>query len=327
LRNWDRQLLLVTVCVSAGLLVPGLALGASWWNSLPDALLLLPITLSFLVGWRLELRPAIVGLVALALALTAGQLTSVLLSTVVFVAPPWGIGRVMRARTRLSALLAERATELEREREVFAEESVRYERARIARDLHDVVAHNISMIVVQAAAGHRTLDQHPELAAETLRNIQVGARSAGVEIAQLVALLDDGDREVDAGTGLGPLDELVRRAVASGLSVTYAFVGGHDRIAPDCAQVAYRVVQEGITNALKHAPGTVISVEVESRDTGLCVAVENGSPDGIIEPLAEVGGQFGLTGLRERIVSSGGTLEAGPTVTGGWRLAVSFGHQ
>jgi signal transduction histidine kinase len=326
-RTWDRYLLPVTICVSAGLLIPGVVLGASWWNSLPDALLLLPITLGFLVGWRLELRPAIVGLVALALAQTGGELSSVLLSTVVFIAPPWSIGRVMRSRTRLSALLTERATELEREREVFAEESVRYERTRIARDLHDVVAHNLSMIVVQAAAGHRTLEQHPELAAETLRNIQEGARSAGVEIAQLVALLDDDGRNADTGSGLGPLDELVRSAVASGLSVTYAFVGGNDRVAPDFAQAAYRVVQEGITNALKHAPGTAISVKVESRDTGLCVAVENGSPGGVIKPLAGVGGQFGLNGLRERIVSTGGTLEAGPTVTGGWRLAVRFGHQ
>jgi signal transduction histidine kinase len=321
----DRCLLPITISVSAGLLVPGFILGASWWNSLPDALLLLPITLSFLVAWRLELRSAVVGLAAIALALTGGQFSSLVLSTAVFAAPAWAIGRVMRSRTQLSVLLTERARELEREREAFADESVRYERTRIARDLHDVVAHNLSMIVVQAAAGNRTLDEHPDLAAETLRNIHVGARSAGVEIAQLVALLGDGGQSPDAGSGLRQLDELVRRAVASGLSVTYAFAGRRDRIGPDCAEVAYRVVQEGITNALKHAPGAAITVEVKASAGELCVAVDNAaSQSGDDVPLAGAGGKFGLTGLRERINSVGGTLESGPTETGGWRLMASL---
>jgi signal transduction histidine kinase len=323
-RLLDRCLLAVTIGVSAGLLIPGAVIGASWWNSLPDALLLLPITLGFLVGWRLELRAAVIGFAAIALALTSGQLSSLVVSTVVFAAPAWVIGRVMRSRTQLSALLSERASELEREREAFASESVRYERTRIARDLHDVVAHNLSMIVVQAAAGHRTLDEHPELAAETLRNIQAGATSAGAEIAQLVALLDDDGTDPDAGSGMRQLDDLVRQAVASGLTVTYAFSGGRDRIEPARAHIAYRVVQEGITNALKHAPGAAIRVEVRARDQQLSVAVENGACSVDPEPFARMGGNFGLTGLDERVGSVGGRLEAGPTDTGGWRLTASL---
>lgn len=323
-RLLDRWLLAATACVSVGLLVPGLVLGASWWNSLPNALLLLPISLSFLVGWRLDLPSAVAGLLALALAITGGQLSTLLVSTAVFIAPAWGIGRVMRSRTQLSVLLAERSAELEREREAFADESVRYERMRIARDLHDVVAHNLSMIVVQAAAGRRTFDQHPERAAETLRNIQAGAQAAGLEVVQLVSMLDDHGHDADGGTGLRRLDELIRSAVASGLSVTYVFAGGGDRIAADCAEVAYRVVQEGITNALKHAPGSAITVDVKADGTELCVAVENDSHRDDFVPLAGSGGSFGLAGLRERVSSAGGTLEAGPTESGGWRLAASL---
>jgi signal transduction histidine kinase len=317
----DRHLLAVAIILSGAVFVPGLIIGPSWSNSLPDALILLPVALSFLVGWRTELPGSAVGLVALAFSITAGDFSDALVPMIVFATPPWVMGRVMRSRAGLSAQLSERAQQLELEREAFARESVRYERARIARDLHDVVAHNLSMIVVQAAAGRRAIAQAPEIAADSLLHIQGGAQSARLEIAQLVELLGDEHPERERGDGLSQLDELVRRAAAGGLAVTYSFSGGREHVSIELADLAYHVVQEGITNALKHAPRSVIAVDVAAGRTELTVAVVNDRPEDEAEPLAETGGGFGLSGLRERVAVLHGTLESGPTAGGGWRLS------
>jgi signal transduction histidine kinase len=234
--------------------------------------------------------------------------------------PGWLIGRVMRSRVELRAQLEQRARELELERESFAEQSVRYERARIARDLHDIVAHNLSMIVVQAGAGRRAVAADPEIAAESLRHIEGSAHHAEQEIDQLVGLLA---REQDERTGsLNDVDELIRRAAETGLDVSYAFSGSSERLPNAVTEVAYRVAQEAITNALKHAPGAPIQVEVNATATRLTVSVENGpAPAGANgHHLAASGGSYGLDGLRQRIRNLDGSFEASPTETGGWRV-------
>ena len=159
----------------------GSLLGASWWNETLLAALV-TVGLSFLVGWRVGFPATVVALVALAFGSTAGDLSGSVVSMWVFTIPAWVIGQVMRSRSHLSAQLAERARELEEERKGFAREVVRYERARIARDLHDIVAHNLSLIVVQAGAGRRASREHPEVLSESLRHIEAGARSAREEI-------------------------------------------------------------------------------------------------------------------------------------------------
>lgn len=318
----DRSLLAVSVVVSAALFLPGLWIGVSWANGPAGDLPMLPICLAFLAGWRLGLPESVAAAIALALATTAGDLHDALVPMVVFVAPPWAIGRVMQSRARLAAQLAARSAELEREREAYAREAVRYERARIARDLHDIVAHNLSMIVVQAAAGRRALATDAAVAAASLRHIQGGARSAEAEIEQLVELLGDSGPERGSGD-LAQLDELVRRTAATGLSVTCGFSGAPDRVPAVVADVAFRVVQEGITNSLKHAPSAAIRVRVAASVSELTVAVENDPAEPTpshAESLATFGGGFGLPGLRERVDQLGGTLEAAPTPAGGWRL-------
>ena len=317
----DRHLAAVAIVVSATLFVPGVVLGASWWNQLAGPLGLISVALSFLVGWRVGFPATVVALVALAFGSTAGELSGSVVSMWVFTVPAWVMGQVMRSRTHLSAQLEQRARELEREREGFAREAVRYERARIARDLHDIVAHNLSLIVVQAGAGRRASPGRPEVLAESLRHIEVGAQSAREEIDQLVGLLGEDARDGSADGGLRRLDELLRGAARSGLSITYSFAGSRDQVAPKLAEVAYRVTQEGIANALKHAPGSSIRVEVEVTSAELSVTVENTAPTGTGARLATAGGRFGLAGLRERIVELRGTLDARPTPTGGWRLA------
>jgi len=237
----------------------------------------------------------------------------------VFTIPPWAAGKVMRSRTQLAAELAVRAEELEREQDAYAREAVRYERARIARDLHDIVAHNLSMIVVQAGAGRRALDTSPATAAESLAHIESGAQQAELEIDSLAELLG-GDRSHSKGGGLQMLGELVKRAAATGLSVTYRLSGAHDSVPDELAQVAYHVTQEGITNALKHAPGAPITVTVHGSTPSLTIAVDNGPQSDTSPGLKDTGGTYGIQGLRDRLQPIGGSLRAGPTTNGGWRL-------
>jgi signal transduction histidine kinase len=313
-----RHPLAASLAVGAAFFVPALLIGPRWWNSLPEVLAAVCVILAYTAGAQLDGVASFVGLVAMALAFSSGDFSDPV-PMFVFTLPAWLAGRVVKSRNRLADQLAERARELEREREAFAREAVRFERARIARDLHDVVAHNVSMIVVQAGAGRRALASNPATAAEALGHIEGGAHQAELEIQQLVDLLGSDRPHSDAG-GLRLLDELVRRAAGTGLSVSYRFSGTHDNVSAEFADVAYNVAREGITNALKHASGALINVAVHGSESGLSITVENGRPSSAPSGLEDAGGSYGIDGLRNRLRSVGGTLEAGPTNAGGWRL-------
>ena len=146
---------------------------------------------------------------------------------------------------------------------------------------------------------------------------------AELEIAQLVDLLGDHEPATDQ-TGLRALDELVRRAAATGLAVSYAFSGDDNEVSPELANAAFHVTQEGITNALKHAPGAPIRVAVHAASGGLSVVVENGPPRDTATGLEDAGGTHGINGLRDRLAVVGGELRAGPTRDGGWRLTAEL---
>jgi signal transduction histidine kinase len=318
-RRWPLALALA---FSAACFFPGLAIGSRWWNAPSDSLMLATLILAYTVGASLDAVPSAIGLVALCVGSSGGDFSDPVV-LVVFTVPAWVAGRAMRSRAQLTAQLAEQADALEREREAYAREAVRYERARIARDLHDVVAHNLSMIVVQAGAGRRALSSDPATAAQTLRHIAGGAMQAELEIAQLVDLL--GDREpVAARPGLRALDELVRRAGATGLEVSYAFSGNPDTVSPEVAGAVFHVTQEGITNALKHAPGAPIRVALDAADRSVSVVVENGPARTDPTGLEQAGGQHGITGLRSRVAAVGGEVRAGPTPHGGWLLCAEM---
>jgi signal transduction histidine kinase len=314
--------LVVSLAVGVAFFVPGVLIGPRWWNSLPEVLLLVCVILAYTVGARLDGAPTVIGLIATLFAVSAGDLSDPV-SMVVFTIPAWVAGRVMKSRNRLAEQLAVLAQELEHEREAFAREAVRYERARIARDLHDIVAHSVSMIVVQAGAGRRALTSNPGIAVEALRHIEGGAHQAELEVGQLVELLGD-DRVRSDGTGLRLLDELVRRAAATGLSVTYRFSGALDDLPAELADAAYHVAQEGITNALKHAPGAPISVTVQARSPDLSITIQNGPPTAPRSGLEHAGGDFGVAGLRDRLLGVGGSLQTGPTAGGGWQLTAQL---
>ena len=228
-------------------------------------------------------------------------------------------GLAVASRRRASAELEVRARELEEEREIFAAQSVRYERARIARELHDIVAHNVSLIVVQANAGERLAGVDAERAAEAFSSITEAARQAEQEIDLLVELLNDPVPPTPSA-GLRIVEELVARARASGLAISCRLSGDIDDFSEAAADAAYRVAQEGITNAMKHAPGAAIDIDVCSGSGGVEIRVANGPAFAGPTGLEKAGGGNGLSGMRARMAECGGTCTAGPTPEGGWQL-------
>ena len=240
-------------------------------------------------------------------------------AALMFTVPPYIAGYVLRLRQETADQLSLRARELEDERELFAEIALRHERARIASELHDIVGHAISVMVIQAAAGQRLVDADPVRAQEALVAISESARQGAKDLERLVDLLSGSEGETGGAPDLWLVDEVVTRAGRSGLNVTCRFEGDRDGVSKSVAHMAFRVVQESLTNALRYAPGAdvhiVISVDQGAR--GLVVRVENGtgSPDGFLS-----GTGRGLTGLRERIQPLGGHFSAGPTVAGGWAV-------
>lgn len=230
----------------------------------------------------------------------------------------WAAGRALREREQIAARLAEQARELAEEVDAHARLSVRYERARIAAELHDIVAHAISVIVVQATAGQRLATVDPGLTTETFAVISGAAREAEQDIARLIELLAS-PGGAERGPDLAVVEELIARAAGSGLQVTLRLAGERDGFPAIVGQTAYRVVQEGLTNALRHASGAGVDVLVHGDPDALLVEVVNG-PASSAALLAGDGTGNGLTGLRERVGTCGGTIEAGPTPDGGWRL-------
>ena len=260
------------------------------------------------------------GLAALlgALALLVVAEPDLQVGTVLLVGGGWAAGRVVRDRERLATALADRARDLDAERETHAELSVRYERARIAAELHDIVAHAISVMVVQASAGQRLAARDPELADEAFAAIAGAARQAEDDMGRLVALLGDA-RAVGAAPDLELVEELVARAAASGLDVTLRLEGEREGLPAQLASVAFTVAQEGLTNALRYACGAAVTIAVRGESDTLSVEVVNGAGDRNAT-LAGDGTGNGLLGLRERVGACGGSLDAGPTAQGGWRL-------
>jgi signal transduction histidine kinase len=235
-------------------------------------------------------------------------------------------GLVLHGREALADRLAQQGAELAAERDAYAQLSVRYERARIASELHDVVAHAISVMVVQASAGQRLAGREPERAAQTFEVIAGAARQAQADLERLADLLaqDVVDNGVD---DLSLVHEIVATARASGLPVTLTVGGDPSEVSGAAAHVALRVAQEGLTNALRYAPGAAVTVTVDVRPAALELTIAN--QPSTAHTQFGLGSGRGLTGLRERVDACGGTLSAGPDDDGGWRLGarIPVGHR
>jgi signal transduction histidine kinase len=237
----------------------------------------------------------------------------------------WAAGRAVAERDKVAAQLSERARQLEEEREAHAALSVRYERARIASELHDIVAHAISVMVVQASAGQRLAGRDPQATSETFDAIAGAARQAEADMGRLVALLSDEDA-IGPAPDLALIEELVARAAGSGLDVTLRLEGEREGLPAEVGQAAYRVIQEGLTNALRYASGAPVRVLVRADAADLTVEVANGPAEHDLA-LAGVGTGNGLRGLRELLDAYGGTVDAGPVAGGGWQLSARMARR
>lgn len=294
-----------------------LGLAALLNGALGTPLLCVPFLLSYTLGTETGAVTGLAGTVLLAacLQIAAGGF-SVVAEMITF--GPWLAGRVVLSRRRLTEQLQARNDELRAEQDAFAEESVRYERARIARDLHDVVAHCLSMMVVQASAGQRMTDSAE--VAEVLESVAEVAAQAQTEIGTLVELLA-GDPSAGTAPQLAMVGELVRRASGTGLAVNCRFMGDCDQVGAAASQAAYRVVQEALTNAFKHAPGAPVDITIHGEGSGVSVDIVNAAPRGSPAGLATSGGGYGLAGMDERVRACGGSMTSGPTPSGGWRVS------
>jgi len=230
---------------------------------------------------------------------------------------PWWVGTRVRRRRRIVSELAERTAQLEAEQDTFVRLSVRRERARIARELHDIVAHHLAVIVVQAGAGRIAPATQVARNADRFASITESGGHALEEMARLVDLLD---AEKNNGGGvLGRLRVLIDEAAAGGVRVRFTPLRGEVRLPPEVEDAAYRVVQEGLTNAIKHAPGAAVRVRLTAPADELEIEVrDEGAATG--SALTATGSALGLAGMRERVESLGGSLDAGRVAGGGWRL-------
>lgn len=243
-----------------------------------------------------------------------------LLSTVPILGVAWLVGHTYRSSTRRTAELRERADRLERERETEARAAVAEERARIAREMHDVVAHSLSVMVVQAEAAEAMLDVDPERARRPLSSVQDTGRSALGELRRMLGALREAGEDgalLAPQPGLDGLGDLVESVRAAGLLVSVHVDGEPRPLPPGVDLSAYRIVQEGLTNALKHAGPARADVLVRYGDRELELRV---SDDGRGHDPGANGGGHGLVGMRERVALYGGELEAGPRPEGGFRL-------
>ncbi|WP_405070300.1 histidine kinase [Kribbella sp. NBC_01510] len=236
-----------------------------------------------------------------------------------FSVPGFFAGTILRLRQEAADELAQRGRELEEERELFAELAVRHERARIASELHDIVGHALSVMVIQAAAGQRLLEQDPVRAKQAFSAIAESARRGHDDLQRLVELL--GGTEV-AEPDLSLIEEVVTRAARGGLDVSCRFEGERDGLAAPTAHVAFRVVQESLTNALRYAPGAAVRVLVNGSGREMTVSIEN--DHSIQERPGLAGTGRGLVGLRERVQELGGRLVTGPIPGGGWLVEATL---
>ena len=315
----------------AAVAMTAIALGQTiWLTPAPDVggsipvLILMTFALGF-HGGRLAL-PGLVICVPLAVVMAVVYDPGDILFPVgIFFIAPWLGGRAIHQRLLLTREVAEKAARLEHEREERAARAVADERARIARELHDVVAHSLTVMVIQASAARRMVDRDPERVVEVAATIRGMGREALDEMRRLVGVLHEqpGEPELAPQPTMGDLESLVERARGAGLEVELDFRGERTDLPAGVDLSAYRVVQEALTNTVKHANARRASVVVSYGEAELELVVSDDGDGGGAGPLVPSGGH-GLVGMRERVTLYGGELEAGTRDGGGFEVRARF---
>jgi signal transduction histidine kinase len=319
---WRRVAPLAVVAAVLGAFAAASLIGVSLHK--PDAPALISLVALYTAGAHLPLRESAAAL-ALAAGLlwvsVAGQSTnghSDFTFTLVVLSAGWLVGRGMHGRVSQAAALAERTARLEREAEAERAAAVAEERRRIARDLHDVIAHSVGVMVVQASAAEEAFDRDTGGARHSIRAVQETGRAALAEMSRLLGLL----REDGAEVGLAPqprleeLPGLVAATREAGLPVDLRVEGEPEALPLGVELSVFRIAQEALTNARKHSTGGRAGVLLRYAPDAVELEVRN---DGAAAANGHRGGH-GLIGMRERVAVFGGTLEAGPMPEGGFRV-------
>lgn len=295
----------------------------------PGPILLAPLIALLGLSLRTDLRRSATAGGALCLALAAAGLiagTGLVLG-LIFVG--WSgvavlIGELVRRHRAQLAALRERAEVLERTRDEELRRRLAEDRLAIARDLHDSVAHAMEVINVQAGGAARVIDERPELAKDALATIRTASRDVLEELSSMLLVLREpaGAPARAPAPGLADVPVLIEDLHGNGLSVSVASRGPLDRVPPPIGTAAYRIVQESVTNILRHADARKASIEIVAGDGGaLSVTVVD---DGAPATAATAGSGVGLQGMRERARASGGRLVAGRAPDGGFRVHASW---
>jgi signal transduction histidine kinase len=266
----------------------------------------------------LRCRPRIVAAaVAVTVAGTAFVDSGAVPQAVFLAAVPILLGVVVRVRRSGERQLAEQ------ERRHSGERALLEERQRIARELHDVVAHHMSVIAIQAeAAPYKTADPAPELV-ESFGEIRASALAGLGELRRVLGVLRTGEPGTAPQPGLSDLDALLDSARSGGVSVSVTCSGSPVALPEGVDLSAYRIVQEALSNAMRHAPGSRVQVQLTYRPDSLALEIRNDAVASVLvaSGAREAGGGHGLVGMRERVTMLGGSLDAGPTGDGGFRVA------
>src|SRR5215216_2325724 len=275
---------------------------------------------------------SLAGLAVAELGLAAVQLTpgrlerSAFLLFMGIIAVAWMLGHFVGDRQVYAAQLEERTAELEQAREELARRAVVEERLRLARELHDVVAHAMSVIAVQSGVGAHVAASRPQEVGKALAAIEATSRAALTELRRLLGVLRQ-DSEVQASLtpvpGLADLDSLLAEVAKVGLAVRLRVEGTPSPLPPGVDLSAYRIVQEALTNVVKHAGPAHAQVTIRYRDQEVAVEViDDGRGVAAVAGDGGKGTGHGLTGMRERVAAFNGELQVGPRPGGGFRVAV-----
>ena len=284
---------------------------------------------TYTIGERLD-RPTSLGLTALTAAIVAvlfiGQggpdALQSLIQTDLILFVAWLVGDAARIRQLYAENLVEQARLVEREREERTRRAVLEERERIARELHDVVAHHVSVIVIQAGGGLSAIATRPDEARSALQSIATTGRQALTDMRRMLGVLGEAEAQ-EPMPGLDRLDDLVTQVRLAGLPVELSVEGERRRLDPGLELSAFRIVQEALTNSLKHAQGGRAQVVVTFEPGVLVISIDDErglGPRPAVEPDHE---GRGLVGMRERVAMLRGTLVAQPT-TEGFRVVASL---
>jgi len=289
-----------------------------------DGIVALPFSLYSLGRYAADDRESMLGVLAalIYIVVDLGVLNTPSIGATIaaaMVVGLWYVGRRLRFRGEYLRLLEERARYLERERNVESERAVAAERARIAREMHDVVAHQVSLMTVQAGAARTVSESEPKAAGVAMAAVENAGRQAMSEMRHLLSVL----RPVDAEDALGPqpgladLPALVQTVGDVGPVVRLETSGELRDLPPRVELNAYRIVQEALTNVIKHAgPGVQVDVSVDRRDESVVLTIEDDGEGGNTE---QPGGH-GIVGMRERVELLGGSFDAHSRPEGGFEV-------